>query len=306
MPTGACGIDCDVCRLNLLGMCSTCGSGRSPEGLKKFAAQHRILGAPCPILACSVENRVEYCTRDCDRFPCERFKNGPYPFSHGFLNMHKRRRKESPPLKSPAGYGVEVSSQHWEDLNALDIATICENAIARNDPDNGIMIPFLKEYLLIDMKQRCLYRQVHGDWEIADNPLLELLCLTYLLHAGPEPINQKMVGVNELRTAHFFRGVHELKTMPLVELYGNDLDGFKRAAEGLGGEFIDIADAAYMLRAFPKVPLYYLFWRGDEEFLSRITILFDSSIEQHLSTDGIWGLVNLVSNILLMGDERHM
>ena len=31
MPTGACGIDCNTCRLNVQGRCSTCGSGTSPE-----------------------------------------------------------------------------------------------------------------------------------------------------------------------------------------------------------------------------------------------------------------------------------
>ena len=48
MPTGACGINCDVCQLNLLGTCSSCGSGQSLEAEKKLDAQQRLIGGPLP------------------------------------------------------------------------------------------------------------------------------------------------------------------------------------------------------------------------------------------------------------------
>jgi hypothetical protein len=108
-----------------------------------------------------------------------------------------------------------------------------------------------------------------------------------------------MVSVKELKSAHFFTGPHELKIQPLLDCYGNDLERFRKAAEGARGEVLDLADAAYMFQAFPKVPLYYLLWRGDEEFEPRLSILFDRSIEHHLAADAIWGLVNLVSDVLL-------
>jgi hypothetical protein len=110
-----------------------------------------------------------------------------------------------------------------------------------------------------------------------------------------------MISVQELKSAHFFQGPHELKVRPLLQRYGGDLEGFKEATERLGGEALDLADAAYKLSAFPKVPLYYLFWKGDDEFEPRLSILFDRSIECHLSADAIWGLVSLVSGRLLMG-----
>ena len=303
MATGACGINCDVCRLNILGICSTCGSGRSQEAQRKIAAQERILGAPCPILACAIEKHIECCLRDCDRFPCDKFGIGPYPFSQGFLNMQERRRGEAPPAKAPSGDVFKVPAEYWENLGQRDIETICANAGAKNYPHVGLLLPFLKEYLLVDMQNRSVCRQGHGQWERIDNPLLELVCLVYLLNAGPEPISHKMVSAQELKSAHFFKGPHELKVKPLLKLYGNDLDGFKKAAGDLGGESLDLADAAYKFLVFPKVPLYYLFWAGDDEFDPRLSILFDRSIEHHLAADAIWGLVNLVSEILTESDR---
>ena len=304
MPTGACGINCDVCRLNLLGVCSTCGPGRSMEGQQKSAAQQRILGAPCPILACAVDKDIDYCIRDCNEFPCDRFEDGPYPYSQGFLTMQKRRRKESPPLKSPSGYEVDVPAQHWEDLMKKDPEAVCQNALVVRDSMHHFLLPFLKEYIRVDLKGRCLYSQKHGGWEMIRNPLLELVCLVYLLHAGSQGITRQIVAPNELKTGHFFKGPHVLKTQPLVERYGFDMKGFKKAADDLGGKALDMADAAYIFQAFPKVPLYYLLWEGDEEFQPRISILFDRSIEHHLTADAIWGLVTLVSDLLLVGREH--
>jgi len=194
---------------------------------------------------------------------------------------------------------VKVPTQYWEELKERDAEKVCENASARNHPPMGLLLPFLKEYLLVDKDNRCLRRQSHGHWERVENPLLELVCLVYLLNVGPEPLSQEMVSVKELKNAHFFTGPHELKIQPLLGRYGNDLEGFKEAAERVGGEILDLSDAGYKFEAFPKVPLYYLFWKGDEEFKPRLSVLFDRSIEHHLAADAIWGLVNLVSDVLL-------
>jgi hypothetical protein len=83
--------------------------------------------------------------------------------------------------------------------------------------------------------------------------------------------------------------------------YGNDLAAFKSASEILGGEELDIADASFKFSPFPKVPLYYLLWEGDEEFSARLSVLFDKSIERHLSADAIYGVVRLVSDALVKG-----
>ncbi|MDY6854096.1 MAG: DUF3786 domain-containing protein [Thermodesulfobacteriota bacterium] len=301
MSTGACGINCDVCKLNLLGICSTCGSGINEDGLKKKAAQERILGKPCPVLSCAIKRLIEYCPRDCERFPCIEFTSGPYPFSSGYLDMQKRRRTKKPPLVSPSGSALDVPKKYWEDIKKRDIEKICKNSMAISFPPRGIFLPFLKESLFLDIQKHCLIWQAQGQWKRIDNPLLELLSLVYLLKAGCEPISQEIIGIQELKSAHFFRGPHELKTKPILARYGNDPDGFKMAAKSIGGEPLDLADISYQFFTFPKVPLYYLFWVGDHEFPPTLSILFDRSVESHLSADAIWGLVSLVSNFLLKG-----
>ena len=62
-----------------------------------------------------------------------------------------------------------------------------------------------------------------------------------------------------------------------------------------------MADAAFRLKPFPRIDLYYLLWEGDAEYPPRVSVLFDRSIENILPADAIWGLVNRVSTALLTG-----
>jgi hypothetical protein len=174
---------------------------------------------------------------------------------------------------------IKVPREYWEELKRRNLNILSGNTLARTRPPDGLVVPFLGNDILVDREQGRICRLHDECWESIGNPLLELVVLVYLINAGPEPLGQEMVSVHELKDAHFFQGPHELRVQPLVERYGNDLDGFKRASERLGGEAMDLA-----------------------EFKPRISILFDRSIGLHLPADAIWGLVNLVSNALLTGE----
>lgn len=306
MPTGACGINCDVCKLRLLGTCSTCGSGKSPEARRKLEAQKRIFGGYCTILACASMNQKAYCMRDCDAFPCENFTLGPYPFSEGFLNMQSRRLNEIPPAFDPHGHRVEVPLEYWKKLQHKDPAALSNLILGRPDDTGGLVIRFLNEDILVDIKSNCLRRQHEEKWEKTDDPLLELVILLYLLNVKTmHPLGKEMVSKKDLKEAHFFVGSHDLNLNPLLERYKDDMEGFCRAAEFREGEPLEMADAAYKLLPFPRVPLYYLFWKGgDAEYETRIDVLFDRSIEEYFAAGTIWGLVNRVSQALLKGSGK--
>ena len=305
MPTGACGINCEVCKLNLLGTCSSCGPGTSPEAEKKLAAQQRLLGSTCSILACAYMNQLEFCMRDCSQFPCDNFSTGPYPFSQGFLNMQKRRLKEKPPAYAPDGSRVSVDDAFWDDLSKRDMANLCNFTLFESDPSGCLKFHFLNENILVDLNERCLKRMIDGQWARTDDPLLELVTVLYLLNVnGLYPMDRDIVGVKDLKEAHFFQGPHALRTEPLVRRYGTDLKAFSRAAEYLEGQPRAMADMAYRLLPFPRVPLYYLLWQGDDEFEPRVSVLLDRPVDNTLAADAIWALINRVTTALLVGEGK--
>jgi len=305
MPTAACGINCDICKLNLLGTCSSCGPGTSLEAEKKLAAQSRLIGSPCPILACANLNHVQFCLRDCSQFPCENFSHGPYPFSEGYLTMQKRRRKEIPPAIAPDNTRTSVDPIYWDELQKKDLNFLCNLTLFNPVSNDQLSFPFLNETIRVDIKNRCLKRSGGKDWEKTDDPLLELVTVLYLTGVNDiYPLGKDIVGAKDLKEGHFFQGPHALKVDGLIQRYGKDISGFKAAAEHLQGEALDMADAAFKLLPFPRIPLYYLLWEGDDEFKPRVNLLFDRSIEKVFAADGIWGLVNRVSSAFLMGVEN--
>jgi hypothetical protein len=302
LPTGACGINCDICKLKLLGTCSSCGPGLSLEAEKKLAVQQKLFGSTCAILACAKMNRIQYCLRDCNQFPCDNFTAGPYPFSQAYLQMQQRRRRQNPPAFAPDKTPVNVPEPFWEDLQKRDLNTLCNLTLFSAASAHQMIFTFLNENVMVDFSERCLKREKNLGWEKTIDPLLELLTLVYLNNVKIlHPLGRDIVGVKDLKEAHFFQGPHALQIDPLLQRYGQDIKGFKEAAEYLAGSPMDMADAAYRLLPFPRIPVYYLFWKGDDEFGARISVLFDGSIEELFSADAIWGLVSRVSTALLQG-----
>jgi len=213
--------------------------------------------------------------------------------------MQERRRNQAGQPLDPTKEKIKVPGEYWEDLKHKDLATVCRNALATDHEPEGPVLGFMGETILIDVHKSVLKINRRGMWENLSYPLLELLSLVYLLNAVPEGVSNEMVSVQQLKTSHFFQGPHQLNIDPLIRRFGNDVEGFKEAALKIGGEPQNLADAGFKIVTFPKVPLYYLLWRGDEEFNPRLSVLFDRSIEKHLSADAIWGLVCLVSDALL-------
>ena len=299
MPTGACGINCDVCGLNIRGICSSCGPGSSDAAAAKLAVQERILGAPCPILACARLNHIAFCLCDCRQFPCSNFSEGPYPFSQGFIQMQHRRRDESPKAYAPDGSHLEIDPIYWRELSQKDIISLCNYTFFEAVKTDCLQFQFLNELIRIDLHQHCLLRPGDGIWQVSDDPLLALATVIYLKNIEHiYPMGKDIVGIKDLKEGHFFIGPHELRLNPLIERFGNDLEGFQRAGQALNGRNVEMADAAFRLLPFPRVPLYYLLWTGDSEFKPRIQVLVDRTIEQTLPADAIWALINRVSAAL--------
>ena len=203
------------------------------------------------------------------------------------------------PSYSSDGSHLKVDAGYWERLQRLNPLLICNRTQFELEPEGELRFRFLDTEVRVAPAERCLKRRGPAGWERADDPLLELATVLYLI--GVEdvyPLGRELVGPQGLREGHFFQGPHELKIAPVLERYGRDAAGFAAAAKRLGGEPVNMADSAWRLKPFPRVHIYYLLWEGDDEFAPRLSVLFDRSIEEVLAADAIWGLVTRVSKAL--------
>jgi hypothetical protein len=219
--------------------------------------------------------------------------------------MQTRRGKGQPPSLAPTKTRVVVAPEYWETLQKKDTTTLGNLTLFQPVSSRQMEFRFLNEDVRIDLENRCFKRRQNSQWEKTDDPLLELVTVLYLNNVREiYPLGRDIVGTADLKEAHFFHGQHALQLDSLLKRYGNDIDGFRKAAEHLAGEPLDMADAAYKLWPFPRLPLYYLLWEGDEEFKPRIKVLFDRPIETVFAADAIWGLVNRVSESLLTASDE--
>ena len=190
-----------------------------------------------------------------------------------------------------------MDAAYWEEVLHRDKTSLCNVTFFDEVAPDTLQYRFLNETIRIDLSRRSLLRQdAQGVWTQCDDPLLSLATVMYLKAIDAiYPMGKDIVGVKDLKEGHFFAGPHEFRTQPILGRYAEDLTGFQNAARQLGGEPVEMADTAFRLLPFPRVPLYFLLWRGDEEFKPRLQILFDRPIENVLAADAIWALVNRVA-----------
>ena len=190
----------------------------------------------------------------------------------------------------------DVDPLLWKTLREMDPVSVSANAMVRFDESRrAYRVPFLDAELLCLVDEERI--EIDGPSTIHRlNFELVLAVLHYLLEAQLKPLVGQWVSEKDLPGGElFFRGPHSIPTGRLLGLFGRDPDLFRRAAERLGGSPVPMGDAAYRLWAFPRVPILFLLWRGDDEFEPALHLRFDQSITEQIHTlDTLWALMNVV------------
>ena len=202
-------------------------------------------------------------------------------------------------MSNATGSPLQTPLNYWDKLLQSDLSRLCRRALAQPIPPGRLVLTVLNIDIMVDLQKKKLLCCVDGIWQNCKDELLELVVLVYLLQVAPVPLSGDLISVSDLKDAHFFQGPHDLNTDALLERFGHDPDAFGIVARKLGGEPVNMADAAFRILPLPRVPTYYLLWQGDDEFAPKLTVLFDRSIEQLFAADAIWGLVNMVNDRLL-------
>ncbi len=131
----------------------------------------------------------------------------------------------------------------------------------------------------------------------------KILIVHYLTQAKGTPPSNKLITYKELPD-----GVNYVPTFskraikPVVDHFSEQPNLLVDIGVKLGGQKADYGDAAVTINAFSRVPITFVLWRGDEEFLPEGNILFDSTIPDYLSIEDInvlceavaWRLVKLL------------
>lgn len=130
----------------------------------------------------------------------------------------------------------------------------------------------------------------------------QALVLYYFSTCDGAPVAGNWVSFTELPEGRFYtRAFQGYTGQEIAGKFQEDLEAFRRAAEGLGGQPVELGSAAYEFQALPKVPILVVYWQGDEDFPSSCQILFDAAVGRHLPTDACAIMGSTLTRWLISG-----
>ncbi|MFC2038552.1 DUF3786 domain-containing protein [Chloroflexota bacterium] len=138
-------------------------------------------------------------------------------------------------------------------------------------------------------------------------PLREkVLVMHYFLSATGAPFSNNQITFRELPEGKvYLRTFAKRTTSPLAKFFSHEPPLILKIGEQFGGKPAEFGDSSVTINAFPKVPLTFVIWSGDEEFSPEANILFDATITDYLSTEDLivlcelvtWKLVKLIGEV---------
>ena len=202
----------------------------------------------------------------------------------------------SPDKNSAYGYWEKLDGRYWNALSEVDTAIFKSVGLNIMGRDGHFKLPFLGKTLII---QRDVRQMV---WETSTRtPTFQegLVALSYLAHFKPVSLSQKWVAPSELPGGRTFfsAGSHPPATGSILNLWDNHHAAFLSVLSLLHGSPIPAGDEGIQIPCLPFLPIRYIFWKGDAQFPSSVTLIVNATAHLFLPLDVLWALINLTDCI---------
>ncbi len=181
-----------------------------------------------------------------------------------------------------------------EKLAPESIETLAERSGFEKIGNGALQVPFLGR----------TYRVSYPGFEFAvegegtaekDIPLQEQVLILHYVMGADGTVSGNWVAYREIPGASFYFSAFVKRAIdPLKKMFGMDASLLQKPAARLDGNSIDVGDAGFEFRLFPKIPIQLILWEGDAEFPAEANILFDDSVGDFLSPEDIAWLAGML------------
>ncbi len=128
----------------------------------------------------------------------------------------------------------------------------------------------------------------------------KIIILHYINSASGVPFAGEKVAYGDIPACMHYDPVFEKRVLkPLIKAFGYDKYAFIEAGRSLGAKEEQFGDASLTLFAFPKIPITFIIWEGDDEFPPSAKALFDPSITAYLPLEDIVVISKLAAGRIL-------
>jgi len=175
----------------------------------------------------------------------------------------------------------------FEKLKGKDKKQVCLNTGAVYDDRNEIIcINYLNDEYLVNCLDGSVTLKASGKSATATE---RALILHHLVEAEDVPLSGRLISFKEIPGAGtiYYQTYYKRSILPLVKSFSGRLEVFLKSVERLGGVKESYGHASGTVRIFPRVPVTYVLWDGDDEVAPSGTILFDESVTALLPAEDI-------------------
>jgi hypothetical protein len=185
-------------------------------------------------------------------------------------------------LSSKDGYRLALE-RALEDLEGLDLrerAALCGGR--PSDDGSTVSIGYFgKDYVVSSAGDV-------GGPEGGVPVFTRLILLHYLAGSGGTRPAGHIVTFREVPDGNFyFHSFHDRVVKPVLAAFGEKPDLLRERGRELGWGEEGEGDVCLKTLALPLVPIRVMLWCGDEELSPEASVLFDSSVSDHLHTEDI-------------------
>ena len=131
-----------------------------------------------------------------------------------------------------------------------------------------------------------------------------LLISLYAAYANSEPVQlDPLKSFKDFPESMPYEGAFSINTekvlVPHVRLIEEKQEMIKRAFDGRDGPPGLAGDFCFILKPLPKISLYYIFYRADEEFPASVTCLFSANALSFMPLDGLADVAEYTSRRII-------
>ena len=178
-----------------------------------------------------------------------------------------------------------VVEQAQDTLRGQATSELARRSGCRQDTRGDLRLTFLNQEYIVSADDFAVLRADSGE---EPSSFVNSLILTYLANADGTPTSGRWIGFRDLPDGMFYVQAFQGYTgSRLVREMEGDVQAFRRAAKGTGGQRLDLGSAGYAFHVLPRVRLALVLWEGDDEFPSQAQVLFDQTAPHYMPTDGL-------------------
>ena len=188
---------------------------------------------------------------------------------------------------------LEIAKEELSNRNPLHVCRLSGAlCIEKEGLPSSIRLTFLNRMITVSWPDLSFSQDSNEEVPIKQ----KILMLHYLNGSKGEDLTGEWISYQDIPSARFYLDAFNRRVKyPLVSTFGERPDKLPLLAKELfGATTSSIGDISVLIQALPKIPVTLVIWKGDEEFSSDGTIVFDGSIQNILSPEDISELTSQI------------